>query len=109
MSIRVGSQSFSETNLPGGTPIVLDEIQIDDNFDRLTVLALSSLLNGVLELQTKLAGTWVTVITTNLTAGTVDVSSIYHFFHIFRFKFTPAAGVTTDLGLQINVVKHVAQ
>lgn len=109
MSIRVGSQSFSEANLPGGTPIVLDEIQIDDNFDRLTVLALSSLLNGVLELQTKLAGTWVTAVTTNLTAGSVDVSSFYHFFPLIRFRFTPAAGVTTNLGLQINVVKHVAQ
>ena len=109
MPIRINSQVFSGTALAGASSVTFDEVSIDDTFDRLTLVSKSSLLNGVLELQTKLGNSWVTVVTINLTANTVDISTVYHFFPLVRIVFTPAVGVTTDLDVQLNVVRHVAQ
>jgi hypothetical protein len=108
-NILVGSQKFSNAAIAGAGTYTTDEIKIDDNFDRMTVMGLSSLLDGTLDLQVKLNGVWVTAISFNLSAGIMDSSSVYHYYPFVRFVFTAAAGITTAFSMEMNIVKHLAQ
>lgn len=108
-NILVGSQKFSNAAVAGGASYTTGEVMIDENFDRMAVVGLSSLLDGTLDLQIKLNGVWVTAISFNLTAGVVDSSTVYHFYPLVRFVFTAVAGVTTAFNMEMNIVKHLAQ
>lgn len=108
-NILVGSQKFSNAAVAGAGTYTTGEVMIDENFDRMAVVALSTLLDGTLDLQIKLNGVWVTAISFNLSAGVVDSNSVYHFYPLVRFVFTAAAGVTTAFSMEMNIVKHLAQ
>lgn len=109
--ILVGSRLvFDKDEVAAGSSIVSDPIQIDNNFDRMSVYTHSSDLDGELELQVDLNGNWYPALLDSFPSGAFSVFSNYHFFPKVRFKFTAGAGAgNTVVSCQMNIVKHVAQ
>jgi len=109
--ILVGDQLvFNKKEVAAGASFVSDPISIDNNFDRMTVYSHSSALDGTLELEIPLNGSWYPALTDSIVSGSLSVFSNYHFFPKVRFKFTAGAGAgATVVSCQMNIVKHVAQ